>query len=257
MAGDDEPPGQSERRPDGGDGRLRAILPDDRYLDDPAVDGVGDGQQFDVPREAGFVEVRPDPRPGLPGQRLRATLVVVEVDVEEPAGQPREAVAEVPAGDRLVGLDGRVGVPARPGGEVGLARRDRPDHVGDGRRGRAAVGVGEGQHVRRERLEPGGDRRTLAPTGGRLADGNREGVDPVQHAGVGGVEFDADRLGGDRLSEGVDVAFETVDVRVVGGDHHPDGSGHGEAFHDGRKKANDFDFRPTPQTVYRRWLDSG
>jgi hypothetical protein len=78
------------------------VLPRDRYLGDATVERPSDGDEFDVPGEAGFVEVLADGRPRLDGERLRAALVVVQRDVEEPAGEPREAVAEPTACERLV-----------------------------------------------------------------------------------------------------------------------------------------------------------
>jgi len=85
------------------------------------VERGGHGDEFDVPGEAGVVEVLAHHLPDLGVDGLGPALVVVQRLVEQLARGQGEAVAEESPGERLVALDGRVRVATGPDCQVGLA----------------------------------------------------------------------------------------------------------------------------------------
>jgi hypothetical protein len=242
VPGDEEPPRHPEGGPDGVDRRPRLVGPDDGHLGDAVAQRPRHREEFDVPREPRFVEVVPDPRPRLGGQRLGATLVVGEVDVQQSAREPGEAVAEVAPGDRLVRADVGVGVAPRPDRQVRLAGGHPRDDVGDGAGRRGAVGVRERQDVGVERLEPGRDGGAFPPATVGDPDLDGEGGEAVDHAPAGSVEFDADRLRVECVPERPNEVDEAVDVRPVGREDEPDGTRH--RYHGGSHGPKFLWFRP-------------
>ena len=223
MARAEESTGHLQGRIDRRDGRIRLVLPDDRNLHDSVVERPRDGDEFDVPRESGFVEMCSYVRPRVGGDGLGTALVVVQWNLGEVSRQPREPVAEIPASDRLVRGDGCVRMSPRPDCKVGTLI-ECVDDVRHRRCGRAAVGVGEGENIGVERFEPGGDSSALSASGvDRVHDSERrEGIESVERLCGRRVEFDTYDFGVECLDECLDVRNQTVGVGPIGWHHHPD-----------------------------------